>query len=173
MAKLQADMFSAKEALRRSEETAELLAEKNRLAEEEAILLSHKANEVEQEISIIRMTARKTEEEKIHLEKRTKEAEIITNHLFEESKRKAAEAECLKNELILARVSEKEAKERLLTFLSQSSNTISRNNHFPLELGNLKIIFDISNHLVRRKSQKFLTMYDSHRQLAKFLQFFK
>lgn len=138
MAKLQADMFTAKEALRRSEETAELLAEKNRLAEEEAILLSHKANEVEQEISIMRMTARKTEEEKIHLEKRTKEAEIITNHLFEESKRKAAEAECLKNELILARVSEKEAKERLLTFLSQSTNTVSmRNNHMPIELGNL------------------------------------
>ncbi|XP_063696660.1 moesin/ezrin/radixin homolog 2 [Culicoides brevitarsis] len=133
MTKLQEDMIAAKEALRRSEETAELLAEKNRLAEEEAILLSHKANEVEQEISIIRMTARKTEEEKNHLEKRTKEAEVLTNHLFEESKRKAAEAECLKNELILARVSEKEAKERLLTFLSQSSNAISlRDSHLDI-----------------------------------------
>lgn len=136
MAKLQADMLAAKEALRRSEETAELLAEKNRLAAEEAILLSHKANEVEQEINIMRLSARKTEEEKIDLEKRTKEAEIITNHLFEESKRKAAEAECLKNELILARVSEKEAKERLLTFLTQSPNTIGLINN-PIDPGNI------------------------------------
>jgi len=44
---------------RRSEETAELLAEKSRVAEEEAMLLSQKASEAEQEISRIRVTAMK------------------------------------------------------------------------------------------------------------------
>ncbi|XP_058128639.1 moesin/ezrin/radixin homolog 2 isoform X1 [Anopheles ziemanni] len=119
---LQEDMRAANEALRRSEEAAELLAEKNRLAEEEAMLLSHKAQEVEQEISRMRMTARKTEEEKMYLERKTQEAELLTARMMEESRKRALEADKLKNELIHARVAEKEAKEKLLNFLSRTSN---------------------------------------------------
>jgi merlin protein len=40
---------------RRSEETADLLAEKSRVAEEEAMLLSQKAAEAEQEITRLRL----------------------------------------------------------------------------------------------------------------------
>ncbi|XP_055537036.1 merlin isoform X3 [Wyeomyia smithii] len=119
---LQEEMAAANEALRRSEEAAELLAEKNRLAEEEALLLSHKALEVEQEINRMRMTARKTEEEKIYLERKTQEAELLTARMIEESRKRSMEADKLKNELIHARVAEKEAKEKLLTFLSRTSN---------------------------------------------------
>ena len=43
----------------RSEETAELLAEKAQVAEEEALLLAQKASEAEQEIQRIKMQALK------------------------------------------------------------------------------------------------------------------
>lgn len=44
---------------RRSEETADLLAEKSRVAEEEAMLLGQKASEAEHEITRVRLTALK------------------------------------------------------------------------------------------------------------------
>jgi merlin protein len=119
---LQEEMRGANEALRRSEEAAELLAEKNRVAEEESMLLSHKALEIEQEINRMRMNVRKTEEEKIFLERKTHEAELLTARMIEESKKRASEADKLKNELIHARVAEKEAKEKLLNFLSRTSS---------------------------------------------------
>ena len=88
------------------------------------MLLNHKACEVEQEISRMRLSALKTEEEKLHLERKTREAEIITARLVEDSKKRQVESEKLKNDLIYARVAEKEAKEKLLNFLSRST-TIS------------------------------------------------
>lgn len=110
-----------------------MLAEKNRLAEEEAMLLNHKACEVEQEISRMRLSALKTEEEKLHLERKTREAEIITARLVEDSKKRQVESEKLKNDLIYARVAEKEAKEKLLNFLSRST-TISPPSPPPIVL---------------------------------------
>lgn len=50
---------------RRSEETADLLAEKSRIAEEEAGLLSQKASETEREMAQLRLSAIQTEEEKV------------------------------------------------------------------------------------------------------------
>lgn len=44
---------------RRSEETADLLAEKSRVAEEEAMLLGQKASEAEHKITQFRLTALK------------------------------------------------------------------------------------------------------------------
>ncbi|XP_022189968.1 merlin [Nilaparvata lugens] len=111
----------ANEALRRSEETADLLAEKSRVAEEEAMLLSRKATEAEQEITRIRLSAMKTEEEKVHLERKTREAEQLTARLVDESERRAAEAKRLKDELMRARLAEKTAKEKLLEFLSRNT----------------------------------------------------
>ncbi|XP_047005204.1 merlin [Schistocerca americana] len=119
----QEEIRLANEALRRSEETADLLAEKSRVAEEEAMLLSQKAAEAEQEITRLRLGAMKTEEEKVHLERKTREAEMLTARLVDESERRAAEAERLKDELIKARLAEKQAKEKLLEFLSRSAYT--------------------------------------------------
>lgn len=65
----------------------------------------------------------KTEEEKIYLERKTREAEILTEKLVEESERRAVEAEVLKDELLRARLAEKEAKEKLLEFLSRNTST--------------------------------------------------
>ncbi|KAH9640529.1 hypothetical protein HF086_001578 [Spodoptera exigua] len=107
--------------LRRSEETAELLAEKGRVAEEEASLLAQKAADAERENARLRLSAIKTEEEKVHLERKTREAEYLTARLVEESEKRAAEAERLKAELVAARMAEKQAKEKLLNFLSRTS----------------------------------------------------
>ncbi|XP_075229016.1 ezrin/radixin/moesin family protein merlin [Lycorma delicatula] len=117
----QEEIRLANEALRRSEKTADLLAEKSRVAEEEAMLLSQKAAEAEQEITRIRLSAMKTEEEKVHLERKTREAEQLTARLVDESERCAAEANRLKDELHRARLAEKQAKEKLLEFLSRNA----------------------------------------------------
>jgi len=117
----QEEIRLANEALRRSEETADLLAEKSRVAEEEAMLLSQKAAEAEQEITRLRLGAIKTEEEKVHLERKTREAELLTARLVDESERRAAEADRLKDELLKARLAEKQAKEKLLEFLSRNA----------------------------------------------------
>lgn len=117
----QEEIRLANEALKRSEETADLLAEKSRIAEEEALLLSQKATEAEQEITRIRLSALKTEEEKVTLERKTRNAEILTARLVEETERRAAETCGLKEDLLRARVAEKEAKEKLLDFFSRSA----------------------------------------------------
>lgn len=78
---LQEEMRGANTALKRSEEAANLLEQKNRLAEEEALLLSRKALDVEQEISRLKSYALKTEEEKINLERKSREAESLTARL--------------------------------------------------------------------------------------------
>lgn len=59
------------------------MEQKNHLAEEEAMLLSRKAMEVEQEILKLKNFALKTEEEKIHLERKSREAENLTARLGE------------------------------------------------------------------------------------------
>lgn len=121
----QKEISLANEALRRSEESADLLAEKSRIASEEAILLSQKAVEAEQEITMLRLSAMKRDEEKINLERKTREAELLTARLVEESERRALEASKLKDELLKAREAEKVAKEKLLNFLSRSALSAS------------------------------------------------
>lgn len=63
-----------------------------------------------------------TEEEKVHLERKTQEAERLTARLVDESERRAAEADRLKDELLKARIAEKQAKEKLLQFLSRTAS---------------------------------------------------
>ncbi|XP_050671244.1 merlin [Leptidea sinapis] len=121
----QEEIRLANEALRRSEETAELLAEKGRVAEEEASLLAQKAADAERENARLRLSNIRSEEEKVHLERKTREAEFLTARLVEESEKRFAEAERLKSELMAARVAEKHAKEKLLNFLTRTSNTSS------------------------------------------------
>lgn len=109
--------------------------------------------EVEQEILKLKNYALKTEEEKIHLERKSREAESLTVRLgkhplasifllklhflvlVEESQKRASEAERLKNELINARVAEKEAKEKLLTFLSATISSPS-----PMPVSNSQLL---------------------------------
>lgn len=73
---------------RRSEETADLLAEKARISEEEALVLAKKASEAEAEIQRIKICAIKTEEQKIAMERKTREAELIAARVVQEADRK-------------------------------------------------------------------------------------
>lgn len=113
----------AQEALRRSEETVELLAEKARLAEEDAMMLSQKAAEAEAEIQRIKINAIKTEEEKSIMERKATEAELLATTMVEESERRAKEAEQLREELLKAKLSEREAKEKLFDILRMPSQS--------------------------------------------------
>lgn len=63
----------------------------------------------------------------MHLERKTREAELLTARLVDESERRAAEADRLKDELLKARLAEKQAKEKLLEFLSRNAYNITVN----------------------------------------------
>ncbi|KAK6636371.1 hypothetical protein RUM43_010031 [Polyplax serrata] len=160
----QEEIKLANEALRRSEETAELLAEKSKVAEEEALLLSQKASEAEQEITRIRLSAMKTEEEKVLLERKTREAEFLTARLVEESERRAAEAERLKDHLLRARLAEKQAKEKLLEFLSINAFHNLTNSTVSSMLTNSTVVC-VDGHdeidPLRRSIQQDLSQYDA------------
>ncbi|XP_051786691.1 NF2, moesin-ezrin-radixin like (MERLIN) tumor suppressor b isoform X2 [Erpetoichthys calabaricus] len=111
---LQDEARLANEALIRSEETADLLAEKAQIAEEEAKLLAHKAAEAEQERQRLEVTAMKTKEEKRLMEQKMREAELLAVKLVEESERRTKEADHLKQDLSEAKDAERRAKQKLL-----------------------------------------------------------
>ncbi|XP_055322012.1 moesin/ezrin/radixin homolog 2 [Sitodiplosis mosellana] len=117
---LKNEVRNASEALRRSEETAEIYAEKSRLKEEEALLTEHKAHTFKQEMDRLRESHMKTEKEKAELEQKIRDSEFCVIHLTEEKDKRIAEADKLKNELIYAREREREATKKLLNFLSRS-----------------------------------------------------
>ncbi|XP_070299838.1 NF2, moesin-ezrin-radixin like (MERLIN) tumor suppressor b isoform X1 [Salvelinus sp. IW2-2015] len=108
---LQDEARLANEALLRSEETADLLAEKAQIAEEEAKLLAHKAAEAEQERQRIEATALKTKEEKRLMEQKMREAEQLAVKLVEQSERRSKEADHLKQDLTEAKDAEGEQAE--------------------------------------------------------------
>ncbi len=74
----------------RSEETADLLAEKAQIAEEEAKLLAHKAAEAEHDRQRLEVSALKTKEEKRLMEQKMREAEQLAVKLVEQSERRWA-----------------------------------------------------------------------------------
>lgn len=117
---LQNEMRNASEALRRSEETAEIYAKKSQLKEEEALLTEHKAHTFKQEMDRLRENNIKTEKEKAELEQKIRDSEFCVLHLTEEKEKRAAEADKLKNELAFAREREREATKKLLNFLSRT-----------------------------------------------------
>lgn len=129
----QEEARAAQDSLHRSEETAELLAEKVRVAEEEAMLLSQKSAEAEAEIQRIKISAIRTEEEKLLIERKAAEAELLATTMVEESERRVKEAEALRIELVKAKSSEKEAKEKLIELLRNPgqlpSPTINTNSY--------------------------------------------
>uniref|UniRef100_A0A667WPU3 NF2, moesin-ezrin-radixin like (MERLIN) tumor suppressor b n=1 Tax=Myripristis murdjan TaxID=586833 RepID=A0A667WPU3_9TELE len=126
---LQDEARLANEALLRSEETADLLAEKAQIAEEEAKLLAHKAAEAEQERQRLEVTAMKTKEEKRLMEQKMREAEQLAVKLVEQSERRSKEADHLKQDLTEAKDAERRAKQKLLeiTKTTYPKNTMSYN----------------------------------------------
>lgn len=72
----------------RSEQTADLLAEKAQIAEEEAKLLAQKAAEAETEMQRIKVTAIRGQEERRLMEQKMLEAEMLALKMAEESERR-------------------------------------------------------------------------------------
>ncbi|XP_013866588.1 merlin isoform X2 [Austrofundulus limnaeus] len=120
---LQDEAHMANEALLRSEQTADLLAEKAQIAEEEAKLLAQKAAEAETEMQRIKVTAIRGQEERRIMEQKMLEAEMRARKMAEESERRANEAEQLKQDLQEARDSERRAKNKLLEITSKAIYT--------------------------------------------------
>ena len=124
LAQYQEEVRLARDALQRSEESAELLAEKSMVAEQEAMLLQQKASEAETEVQRIKLSVIKTEEERLHMEKRVGETELIVHRMVEEAERRQQEAERLRLEVQQAREAEKEAKTKLIDFLNISVSEV-------------------------------------------------
>merc|ERR1719412_3447644 len=106
----QEEIRIAKEALQRSEESADLLAEKSDIAEQEAMLLQQKATDAESELQRIQLSVIKSEAEKEQIESKARETEDMVRGLLAESERRRHEAEELKREVDIAREAERMAK---------------------------------------------------------------
>lgn len=104
----------ANDALLRSNEAAELLAEKVQIAEDEAKLLAQDAVEARLELQRLELAVLKSKDEMRMMEKKMRESDMITMKLLQESDRRAKEAEMLEQDLQKAREAERIAKQRLL-----------------------------------------------------------
>uniref|UniRef100_A0A8C6U3U4 Neurofibromin 2a (merlin) n=1 Tax=Neogobius melanostomus TaxID=47308 RepID=A0A8C6U3U4_9GOBI len=125
---LQDEAQMANDALLRSEQTADLLAEKAQIAEEEAKLLAEKAAEAETEMQRIKVTAIRGQEERRLIEQKMIQAEMLALQMAEESERRAKEAEHLKQDLQEARESERRAKHKLLEIMTPPPLSCIREN---------------------------------------------
>uniref|UniRef100_A0A915KCU6 Moesin/ezrin/radixin homolog 1 n=1 Tax=Romanomermis culicivorax TaxID=13658 RepID=A0A915KCU6_ROMCU len=110
---LKEQLAASQEALRKCEETADLLAQKAELSAEEALALSRRTSEAEVENQRMRIAALKSEEDKVVMEYKAREAELMAARVIEESEKRKKESDRLKEELIRARQAEKIAKEKL------------------------------------------------------------
>lgn len=100
---LEGEARQANEALIRSNETAELMAEKAQIAEEEAKLLARNAVEARQEMQRLEMAVMKSKEEMRQMEQKMMDADRITVKLINETERRTKEVELLEQELLKAR----------------------------------------------------------------------
>ncbi|XP_073257289.1 merlin-like isoform X2 [Porites lutea] len=133
MIEYQEEASRAKEALIKSEEMGELLAEKARVAEEEAALLGKKASDAEEEIKRLRMNVSKSGDERVAMERRAREAaEERLRRVMQEAEARARESLLVREDLMKSRQAERLAKQKLLEFTS-SPDLFSR-YHDPREI---------------------------------------
>ncbi|XP_076345628.1 LOW QUALITY PROTEIN: merlin-like [Tachypleus tridentatus] len=132
--KAQEEAHKAQDALKKSEESAELLAKKAQIAQEEAMLLAQKAYKTEVEFQRIKISASKTEEEKAMLERKAQESELLATRMVEESQRRSKELEQVRQELVKARLAERQAREKLTEVLKNPYHNSNPPRDFLLEL---------------------------------------
>uniref|UniRef100_A0A6Q2ZP16 FERM domain-containing protein n=1 Tax=Esox lucius TaxID=8010 RepID=A0A6Q2ZP16_ESOLU len=166
---LQDEAHMANDALLRSEETADLLAEKAQIAEEEAKLLSQKASEAEAEMQRIKLTAIRSEEERRLMEQKMLEAEMMALKMADESERRAKEADQLKQDLQEARESERRAKHKLLEITSKSAYSVTHTHtHTQPPIPNLS--FDFKDTDMKRLSMEIEKEKVEYMEKSKHLQ---
>ena len=78
------------------------------------------SSEAEAEVQRIKVSVIKTEEERQHMERKSRESELVMRRILEDAERRKNEAENLRQEVQQAREAEKEAKNKLLEFLNIS-----------------------------------------------------
>uniref|UniRef100_A0A8C4GQR1 Merlin n=1 Tax=Dicentrarchus labrax TaxID=13489 RepID=A0A8C4GQR1_DICLA len=164
---LQDEAHMANEALLRSEQTADLLAEKAQIAEEEAKLLAQKAAEAETEMQRIKVTAIRGQEERRLMEQKMLEAEMLALKMAEESERRAKEAEQLKQDLQEAKESERRAKHKLLEITSRAYTV------FPIPISHFSrenLSFDFKDTDMKRLSMEIEKEKVEYMEKSKHLQ---
>uniref|UniRef100_A0A3Q2DHS9 Merlin n=1 Tax=Cyprinodon variegatus TaxID=28743 RepID=A0A3Q2DHS9_CYPVA len=169
---LQDEAHMANEALLRSEQTADLLAEKAQIAEEEAKLLAQKAAEAETEMQRIKVTAMRGQEERRIMEQKMLEAEMRALKMAEESERRAKEADQLKQDLQEARDSERRAKNKLLEITSKAIYTVIEWGHVRLPCTDIRenLSFDFKDTDMKRLSMEIEKEKVEYMEKSKHLQ---
>uniref|UniRef100_A0A674PFI0 Merlin n=1 Tax=Takifugu rubripes TaxID=31033 RepID=A0A674PFI0_TAKRU len=169
---LQDEAHMANEALLRSEQTADLLAEKAQIAEEEAKLLAQKAAEAETEMQRIKVTAIRSQEERRLMEQKMLEAEILALKMAEESERRAKEAEQLKQDLQEAKESERRAKNKLLEITRIHLSPTPNSPRLPpdLSLSRENLSFDFKDTDMKRLSMEIEKEKVEYMEKSKHLQ---
>uniref|UniRef100_A0A671XPH6 NF2, moesin-ezrin-radixin like (MERLIN) tumor suppressor n=1 Tax=Sparus aurata TaxID=8175 RepID=A0A671XPH6_SPAAU len=167
---LQDEAHMANEALLRSEQTADLLAEKAQIAEEEAKLLAQKAAEAETEMQRIKVTAIRGQEERRLMEQKMLEAEMLALKMAEESERRAKEADQLKQDLQEAKESERRAKHKLLEITSRSPGLPSDSMPPDLSFSRENLSFDFKDTDMKRLSMEIEKEKVEYMEKSKHLQ---
>uniref|UniRef100_A0A8D0AQT0 NF2, moesin-ezrin-radixin like (MERLIN) tumor suppressor n=1 Tax=Sander lucioperca TaxID=283035 RepID=A0A8D0AQT0_SANLU len=167
---LQDEAHMANDALLRTEQTADLLAEKAQIAEEEAKLLAQKAAEAETEMQRMKATAIRGQEERRLMEQKMLEAEMLALKMAEESERRAKEAELLKLDLQEARESERRAKHKLLEITSRSPGLPSDSMPPDLSFSKENLSFEFKDTDMKRLSMEIEKEKVEYMEKSKHLQ---
>ncbi|TKR78360.1 hypothetical protein L596_019172 [Steinernema carpocapsae] len=91
---------SMQDSKRRTEENADLMAEKARVTEEEAIALNKRASEAEAEVQRYKMNQIKAEEMKMALERKVRDAELFSYRLMQDAERRNREAQLYRRQVL-------------------------------------------------------------------------
>uniref|UniRef100_A0A1I7Y0A5 Moesin/ezrin/radixin homolog 1 n=1 Tax=Steinernema glaseri TaxID=37863 RepID=A0A1I7Y0A5_9BILA len=88
------------DAKRRTEENADLIAEKARVSEAEALVLSKRASEAEAEVQRYKVSQIKAEENKMILERKVREAELLSYRLMQDAERRNRETQLYRSQIL-------------------------------------------------------------------------
>ncbi|CAB0029325.1 unnamed protein product [Trichogramma brassicae] len=144
------------ERSRRQIERNKLAREKQlrEAAEREKAAMEQRLMQYQEEIRLANEALDKIEQyenrrRKVHLEQKTRDAVRLTEMLVQESEKRAIEEKKLKDELLKARVAEKEAKEKLLEFLSRNAYTTT------ITVGKVVVLADLTERSFRGNNEIF------------------
>jgi len=115
--------------------------------EEQMQLTECKANHFKTEMDRLRDQQNQMERERLELQKKIQDADFYVQQLTMEKDKREAETEKLKNELLCAKMAEREATARLLNFLNSGRKSSADSIlSTPVEATNPAIVERASNH---------------------------
>lgn len=168
----QKELESYREAMERSEETTNLLAEKAMIAEEESGLLLRKAADLEKEILRLNLVMSEKDAQGAILIGKIREHELMIRTILDQSESSIRNAENLKEELGRARHSERLAKERLVQLTSNPNliplvrQQVAMNGIASHDNDNGQHIFQLSREMQQEKIAYLQKSSDLQKQLT-------